>query len=62
MEYTAGDLIMPVGEDVGFDHDAISDDPLDRELSVVDLGANSLDDDSAPRIVRIDLLVQTHTS
>ena len=47
---------MAVGEDVGFDDDAISDNSLDRELAAVDFRANSLDDHSA---LHVDLPMQT---
>ncbi|MDZ4684502.1 MAG: hypothetical protein SH850_05385 [Planctomycetaceae bacterium] len=47
-----GQLVVPVGEDVGLDRDDISHDPLDREPAGVDLGRHALDHHPALTVLR----------
>jgi hypothetical protein len=39
------DRVVPVGEDVGLDHDLVADGALDRIAPAVGLGTDRLDDD-----------------
>ena len=44
------DLIVPVGEDVGFDDHAVASDPLRRKEAAIDLGLHPFDDDAAAAV------------
>ena len=46
VEEAAGELVVAVGEDVGFDANDVADDALYGEAAAVELGPNVLDDDA----------------
>ena len=70
---TATSDVVPLGEDVGRDHDLLADRPLDREPPAVDLGRDPLDDHPGRcllvrrawlrvRLFRLDLSFRRHDS
>src|SRR5687768_11148916 len=47
--------VVAIGEDVGGDEELVADDPLDRVASAIELRADPLDHDAAPRADRVGI-------
>ena len=59
VQQQGGDLVVAIGENVGFDNNGVTDDALGGEATGVDFGLNVLDDN--PRAT-LDAVHGGHTS